>query len=197
MFFLATPTGAPILGQSSTVTQGPLLGQSTSPTQGPLLGQSTAHTQGPLLGQSSTSTQAPSLVTGHTTGAPSLCVERWSNWINKDTPSTGDGDREMLTPSELKQFCGSGKIKAIECETTTGIASYSTGEIAMCTIEGGSVCLNADNDPMPCSDYKIRYFCECGMYPLIFLAMLYNFPLFLASIGLTCLLFLQCNYFRS
>ena len=71
----------------------------------------------------------------------------------------------MLSPSELQQFCANGKIKAIECETTTGIASYSTGEIAMCTIEGGSVCLNADNTPMPCSDYKIRYYCECnGMY---------------------------------
>ena len=163
--FLETPTGSPVIGHSQTPTQGPFLGQSTSPIQGPLLGQSTAPTQGPLLGQSYTpSPGPPGLVTGHQTGATSLCVERWSNWINKDTPSTGDGDREMLTPSELQQFCNGGKISSIECETTTGIASYSTGEIAMCTIEGGSVCLNADNMPMPCSDYKIRYFCKCGTY---------------------------------
>ena len=143
-----------------------MFGHSSTLTQGPLMGQSTTHTQGPVLGQSTTSPQEPPLNQGHTTGAPSLCVDRWSNWINKDTPSTGDGDREMLTPSELQQFCGNGKISTIECETTTGIASYSTGEIAMCTIEGGSVCLNADNAPMPCSDYKIRYFCKCSMYQL-------------------------------
>ena len=96
-----------------------------------------------------------------TTAAPPLCKDRWSDWINKDSPTTGDGDREMLSPVELKAFCSDGKIKTIECVTTTGVASYSTGEIAMCTIEGGSICLNDDNFPIPCSDYKIRYFCEC------------------------------------
>ena len=96
-----------------------------------------------------------------TTAAPPLCKDRWSDWINKDSPTTGDGDHEMLSPAELKAFCGDGKIKTIECVTTTGVASYSTGEIAMCTIEGGSICLNNDNFPIPCSDYKIRYFCEC------------------------------------
>ena len=96
-----------------------------------------------------------------TTNAPTPCQDRWTDWINKDSPTVGDGDREMLSPAELKAFCGNGKIKTIECVTTTGIASYSTGEIAMCSIEGGSVCLNADNNPLPCSDYKIRYFCEC------------------------------------
>ena len=96
-----------------------------------------------------------------TTKAPSLCKDRWTDWINKDSPTTGDGDHEMLSPAELKAFCHDGKIKTIECVTTSGIASYSTGEIALCTIEGGSVCLTADNAPIPCSDYKIRYFCEC------------------------------------
>ena len=149
IFIVATPTGAPHLGQSQTPSQAPLLGHSETPTQGP------------LLGHSGSTTGAPSLVTGQT-GAPSLCVDRWSDWINKDTPTTGDGDREMLSSAELHAFCNDGKIKTIECVTTTGIASYSTGEIAMCSIEGGSVCLNADNYPMPCSDYKIRYFCECN-----------------------------------
>ena len=160
IFSAAIPTGAPNLGHSETPTQGPLLGQSSMPTQGPLLGQSSTLTQGPLLGHSDTTSQAPNLVTGQT-GAPSLCKDRWTDWINKDTPTTGDGDHEMLSPAELKAFCSDGKIKTIECVTTSGIASYSTGEIALCTIEGGSVCLTADNAPIPCSDYKIRYFCEC------------------------------------
>ena len=103
-----------------------------------------------------------------------MCQDKWSDWINKDSPTVGDGDREMLSPAELKAFCGNGKIKTIECVTTTGIASYSTGEIAMCSIEGGSVCLNADNAPFPCSDYKIRYFCECaGEFILDHLTYLY------------------------
>ena len=42
-----------------------------------------------------------------------------------------------------------------------GISSDSTGEIIQCTIEGGLVCLNDDNAPIPCSDYKVRYQCTC------------------------------------
>ena len=155
-FSVSTPMFTPPIGSLLTPTAQPSPGGTGIP-----------YTKVPGHDQYKTSSQAPP-----------MCIDRWSNWINKDTPSTGDGDREMLTPSELQQFCGNGKIKAIECETTTGIASYSTGEIAMCTIEGGSVCLNADNYPMPCSDYKIRYFCECSMYsffnPVTFLVCRYG-----------------------
>ena len=63
--------------------------------------------------------------------------------------------------AEKQAFCGDGKISAIECETVDGIKYESTGEINDCTIEGGSVCSNIDNAPIPCSDYTIRYFCEC------------------------------------
>jgi len=58
-----------------------------------------------------------------------------------------------LTSMESLSFAG------IECVTSDGIASYSTGEIMECDMEKGIACLNADNDPIPCSDYKIRYFC--------------------------------------
>ena len=97
-----------------------------------------------------------------TPAPPPACVDKWSEYINQDHPDTGTGDLEKWTDSQLSTFCPDGKITQIECVTTTGIASYSTGEIAMCTMEGGSVCLNADNDPFPCSDYKIRYFCKCN-----------------------------------
>ena len=36
-----------------------------------------------------------SVAPGMTTQAPVLCQDRWSTWINTDTPSTGDGDREV------------------------------------------------------------------------------------------------------
>ena len=161
MFIVASPTGAPVLGHSETPSAAPLLGQSTTPSAAP------------ILGHSETPSQTSGLVTSQT-NAPPLCQDKWSDWINKDSPTVGDGDREMLSPAELKAFCGNGKIKTIECVTTTGIASYSTGEIAMCSIEGGSVCLNADNNPLPCSDYKIRYFCECaGELRLDYISYLY------------------------
>ena len=66
------------------------------------------------------------------------------------------------TASEKSAFCGGGKLTGIECITVDGISSYSTGEIMTCSLETGSVCLTADNAPIPCSDYKIRYFCTCA-----------------------------------
>ena len=30
------------------------------------------------------------------TMAPVLCKSRWSTWINKDIPTSGDGDREVI-----------------------------------------------------------------------------------------------------
>lgn len=100
--------------------------------------------------------------TTHQSPPPLGCVDRWTDYINQDNPDTGSGDIEKWSSSQLAAFCPNGKITQIECVTTTGIQSYSTGEIAMCTIEGGSVCLNDDNAPLKCSDYKIRYFCKCN-----------------------------------
>ena len=28
-------------------------------------------------------------------------------------------------------------------------------------MERGLICSDAINDPMPCSDYQVRYYCEC------------------------------------
>ncbi|XP_052762407.1 mucin-2-like [Mya arenaria] len=83
----------------------------------------------------------------------------WSSWINRDGPDSGDGDRENWTPEEKSAFCPNGNISRIECYTTDDIASYSSGDIMQCTLSGSS-CLNDDNFPVPCSDYKIRYLCE-------------------------------------
>ncbi|KAH3721619.1 hypothetical protein DPMN_064555 [Dreissena polymorpha] len=96
-----------------------------------------------------------------TSQTPLPCTSQWSSWINKDKPDTGDGDRESWTAAQRSAFCPAGKITAVECQTVDGIASYSTREVTQCTMEGGSVCLNGDNDPIPCSDYQIRYYCKC------------------------------------
>lgn len=71
------------------------------------------------------------------------------------------GNKQVLEQAELAKLCPGGKITSIECTTVTGIASYSSGEVMECTMEGGAVCRNADNYPMNCNDYKIRYYCQC------------------------------------
>ncbi|XP_053374175.1 mucin-5AC-like [Mercenaria mercenaria] len=135
------------IGCASTPMFTPPLGNTATPTIEPHTGMH----DNPTTKQHSTITQEP---------AP--CESRWSAFFNRDKPDTGDGDREMLSKNELNSFCGNGKITGIECATSNGIPSYSTGEIMQCSIEGGSVCLNDDNFPVPCSDYKIRYFCTCA-----------------------------------
>ncbi|WAQ93432.1 EDIL3-like protein [Mya arenaria] len=99
-----------------------------------------------------------------TTGGSVQCSGKWSSWINMDTPDNGDGDRESWTAAQKAAFCPYGKISRIECRTTDDIASYSTGEIMQCSIEGGAVCSNDDNFPVPCSEYKIKYYCECTVH---------------------------------
>ena len=108
--------------------------------------------------------QPPKLNTLPTTQAltPMPCIgTRWSKWINRDKPSIGDGDHESLTPAEMSVFCAGGRISRIECVTESGIPDYSSGEITSCSVNNGFECLNVNNFPVPCSDYKVRYFCDC------------------------------------
>ncbi|PVD30853.1 hypothetical protein C0Q70_10128 [Pomacea canaliculata] len=68
----------------------------------------------------------------------STCISGWSAWINRDKPTTGDGDMEKLTDSELVQFCGvGGKITEIDCQTASGIEYFSSGEVLVCDLTQG------------------------------------------------------------
>ena len=96
-----------------------------------------------------------------TTTTAQTCVSGWSAWINKDNPDTGDGDMEKMTSSELTSFCPGGTITQVDCQTVDGIEHFSSGEILTCTTDGGLQCNNADNFPIPCSDYRIKYECTC------------------------------------
>ncbi|CAG2238501.1 unnamed protein product [Mytilus edulis] len=75
----------------------------------------------------------------------------------------GESDHEFLTPEELERFCPRGNITKVECmvDSVHPIPYYSTGEIVRCDKYHGLVCNNADNFPIPCNDYKIRYYCKC------------------------------------
>ena len=118
---------------------------------------------------SKTTNIAPTKPGGHdvhstTTNPPPRipCVGGWSTWINHNNPSTGTGDREQLTDAEKLQLCSGGNLTRVECHVVDGdIPSYSSGEVAECSVERGFTCNNADNFPIPCSDYKARFYCEC------------------------------------
>ena len=125
-----------------------------------------------VLAVAATTTLAPTtirVVPTATVPAPQ-CKSGWSAWINKDSPDVGDGDHEQMTSSEMASFCPGGTITKINCETVDGIEYFSSGEVLTCTTDGGLQCNNADNFPIPCSDYKIQYECTCCK--LSFLAVL-------------------------
>ena len=50
----------------------------------------------------------------------------------------------------------------VECMTVMDTEYFSTGETALCSLRDGFTCRNADNAPVTCSDYKIRYQCTCA-----------------------------------
>ena len=108
-----------------------------------------------------TTTLAPTTILVVPTSSAPQCQSGWSAWINKDSPDVGDGDHEQMTPSELTSFCPGGTITQVDCQTVDGIEHFSSGEILTCTTEGGLQCNNADNFPIPCSDYRIKYECTC------------------------------------
>lgn len=110
-----------------------------------------------------TTTPAPSHGHGgQPTAAPVTCDKRWSQWFNRDKPASGDVEHETMTSAEKKQFCPGGNVTKIECMTTDGIPFESAGEIASCHVVSGLTCNNGDNFPIPCSDYQVRYWCDCA-----------------------------------
>jgi hypothetical protein len=72
-----------------------------------------------------------------------------------------------MTSAELTAFCPGGTITNVDCMTVDNIEYFSSGEVLTCTANGGLQCSNADNFPVPCSDYKIRYECTCGKFSTI------------------------------
>ncbi|XP_041367296.1 uncharacterized protein LOC121381939 [Gigantopelta aegis] len=152
----ATPTASPPTGQHISPSASPSLGRDVSPTASPPTGQHISPSASPSLGTDVSPTASPQ---------PHCTVSKWSQWINRDKPGVGSGDHEAYTHEELIKFCPGGEITDIECMTTDGISSNSAGEVMQCNKNIGLKCENSDNAPLPCSDYKIRYFCKCS--PLV------------------------------
>ncbi|KAK3611484.1 hypothetical protein CHS0354_039096 [Potamilus streckersoni] len=144
----------------------PAPNQQQSPTPAPETGVTALPTKSPYNDGGITPSRVPGQVsTDIPTAVPQSCTSGWSSWINHDNPTSDDKEIENMTPEELQKFCPNGKITRIDCETASGIPHYSSGEILSCTIANGLTCNNGDNFPISCSDYKVKYYCECEATP--------------------------------
>jgi hypothetical protein len=125
----AVPTAHPglISGQTPTAQPGLQSGQSPTAQPGLVSGGQTPTAQ-PSGMSGGTPTAQPPIKPGQTP-IQSLCVDGWSSWINRDTPPSDGKEVEFMNSTEKAAFCNGGKISSIECVTTDGIESYSTGEV--------------------------------------------------------------------
>jgi hypothetical protein len=88
----------------------------------------------------------------------------WTDWMSSKTPTTSDpNDKETLTSLRLKitkPFCDFGQQKSIECRKVgTNEKVPYTGEDVTCSLKHGLLCTATDK---PCSDYQVRFYCDCG-----------------------------------
>lgn len=116
-----------------------------------------------------------------TTPQPSTCKPRWLPWINSMTPTSDMSyvEHEFMSLDKQKELCSDGRITRIECETTSGIPFYSAGAVGTtCDITSGFTCRNDENYPIPCEDYKVRYFCECERKYISFVLYDYSRTIF-------------------
>lgn len=104
--------------------------------------------------------------TGSTTMAvPSRCKPKWLPWIDNMKPTTNMSyiEHEFMTIEEQEKQCVDGHVTRIECETTQGIPHFSVGaKGTTCDIYSGFTCRNSENYPVPCEDFKVRYYCDCA-----------------------------------
>jgi hypothetical protein len=81
----------------------------------------------------------------------------WSKWINRDHPS-GVGDWETVSDAVALGGCKSPIW--IECQTTSGLSWWKTGEVIQFSTTVGCICVNANQPDKKCDfDYQIRELC--------------------------------------
>ena len=84
----------------------------------------------------------------------------WTNWINVDSPTTGDGDHELLSEIRKTNKLCSLPIQ-IECRAVTSHkTAHQTGETVTCDVTTGFTCNTWQNGGR-CSDYEVRFYCPC------------------------------------
>ena len=79
----------------------------------------------------------------------------WTNWINNDSPSTGDGDTETSSSA-----CAS--PTSFACQTVDGLSMPDVELNETTCLSSGITCLNSDQRAdRSCPDFKVRYVCTC------------------------------------
>ncbi|XP_019623677.1 PREDICTED: mucin-2-like isoform X2 [Branchiostoma belcheri] len=97
-----------------------------------------------------------------TTTIPPECVRHgWTDWMNGDSPSTGEGDDETINSLRAYYpFCEA--PMAIECrQVGTNIIYTSSQPEVVCDHNVGLNCMNNLNGGM-CPDYEVRFYCDCS-----------------------------------
>ncbi|XP_043237348.1 hemocytin-like [Amphibalanus amphitrite] len=102
-----------------------------------------------------------------TTPAPPPNCDLWGEWIDSTNPTVGDYEAEMLPWWE--SFCDEGYLKEIECQVAdTGAPYDTTPDVGVtCNINSGLACNNKAQPDGRCHNYRIRYYCSCGVDPSI------------------------------
>ncbi|XP_046389468.1 hemocytin isoform X2 [Ischnura elegans] len=105
------------------------------------------------------------------TTTPVLC-DGWSPWINdNENPKSLRGDHEYKSVEQLHSmgFCKEGEVAEIECRDSKAEVRFSEtlDSDVICSISDGLICKNeAQVKGRHCKDYKIRYYCSCGVAPI-------------------------------
>jgi len=84
------------------------------------------------------------------------CTGQWSTWKDRDNPSVGTGDWELLRYFTDDDLC----LDPVAAEARIiGTSSMSTTEIVSFSL-AGLKCLNVDQPSLSCSDFEVRFCCE-------------------------------------
>ncbi|XP_076328320.1 mucin-5B-like isoform X2 [Tachypleus tridentatus] len=98
---------------------------------------------------------------------PTPCVSSWTPFFNTDSPTSGEGDIELLVNIQKRgSVCFDKYIAGIECKTRIGktVVDYTeSGDFGVkCSLAVGLVCENSlQKKGRRCHDYSIRFFCSC------------------------------------
>lgn len=84
----------------------------------------------------------------------------WSQWMNSDTPTSGNGDVESLSTLRIIYHLCASPVQ-IECRNAATQQPVNGNPSVTCNVQTGLTCDNSGHQG-PCADYEIRVYCPCG-----------------------------------
>ncbi|PAA54143.1 hypothetical protein BOX15_Mlig016789g1 [Macrostomum lignano] len=153
-----TPSQSPETPSPRTPSQSPETPSPRTPSQSP----ETPSPRTPSQSPETPSPRTPSPYTPSATPGTSTVCEEWTDWINLDNPSTGEGDIETIDKARDRWpgFCP--QPISIQCRDSDSKKDVTDiPQELICDVNQGLVCKNEHQYPTKCLDYEVRYFCEC------------------------------------